>query len=136
MRGVDVLIKVNTGTEAVPVWTAVGGQRGATLSEEYDTVDTTTKDGGGWKEFDLSTGGWTISCDGVLVDGDVGYAALKTAMRSRSKVQVQIINTGPATDVELEEGEGWITSHELDMPYDDNVTYAVEIQGTGPLSAA
>jgi len=50
VSGVTFLIQVNTGTETSPTWTAVGGQRGATLNRSVDEADVTSKDSLGWHE--------------------------------------------------------------------------------------
>jgi TP901-1 family phage major tail protein len=130
MRGVDILLMVNTAASGAPVWTAVGGQRGATFTEESETVDTTSKDSDGAYEYDYGLYGWKISCDGVYVPSEAAYTALKTAMRNKTKIKVRITEDGTAT----EEGEALVTSRELDAPYDDTVTYSVELQGTGVLT--
>ena len=41
--GVDFLLKVNTGTAEIPVWTVIGGQRGATLSLTAEQIDASNK---------------------------------------------------------------------------------------------
>mgnify|MGYP000898994969 CR=1 FL=1 len=45
--GVDFLLKVNTGTVETPVWTVIGGQRGATrwLKEELQKLAIEVKAG-------------------------------------------------------------------------------------------
>jgi len=129
MRGVDILIQVEDS--ALPgTYITIGGQRGATLSESNETLDVTTKDSGGAYEYDYGLYGWTISCDGLYVPDDVGYTALKTAFRGKTKVKVQIQEEGTAT----EEGEALVISKELDGPYDAEVTYTLELQGTGKLT--
>ena len=47
--GVDFLLKVNTGTAETPVWTVIGGQRGATLSLTAEQIDASNKQSGAWK---------------------------------------------------------------------------------------
>jgi TP901-1 family phage major tail protein len=139
MRGVNVLLLANTGTEAVPVWTPVGGQRGATLTEEVDTIETTSKDSASlMKEFDYAFGSWNISCDGIYIPGEAAYTAIKTAMRTKKRIKVKITEdadgAGGAAAVGVEEGFAIVTSREMDMPYDDSVTYSIELQGTGALT--
>jgi TP901-1 family phage major tail protein len=130
MRGVDILIQVEDPAAVAGTYITVGGQRGATLSESNETLDVTTKDSGGAYEYDYGLYGWTISCDGLYVPDDVGYTALKTAFRDKTKVKVRIQEEGTAT----EEGEALVISKELDGPYDAEVTYTLELQGTGKLT--
>lgn len=126
-KGVDILILVRTGgTDQDPVFTVVGGQRGATLSESVETIEITHKASTG-KEYDYGWSDWTISCDGVYIEDDAGYAALVSAMRNKQQVQVRW-SEGGASKLE---GMALVTSRDLDGPYDGEATYSVELQGTG-----
>jgi TP901-1 family phage major tail protein len=53
MRGIDILVKVNTGTAQTPTYTAVAGQRGATLNRSAETIDLTNKEGDGWADSEV-----------------------------------------------------------------------------------
>ncbi|HYG59076.1 MAG TPA: phage major tail protein, TP901-1 family [Symbiobacteriaceae bacterium] len=127
MKGVDILIKVNTGTAELPVYTDVGGQRGATLSESADTIEMTHKASGGYKEYDYGDGDWTISCDGVYIPDDTAYGALVTAMRTKAKVLVRWVEANG----DIYQGTALVTSRELEGPYDGEATYSIELQGSG-----
>jgi TP901-1 family phage major tail protein len=128
-RGVDVLIYVNTGSETNPTWTAIGGQRNATLTETVETIDISTKDSE-WQEFEYALGTWTLSCDGIYLDNDVALEKLISALRSRAKVKVRTKEGETFT----QEGLALVTSVERAAPYDDVKTYSVELQGVGPLT--
>lgn len=125
MRGVDILVEIEKDGNFI----VVGGQRGASLSEESETIDTTSKDSGGAYEYDYGFYGWSVSCDGLYISNDIGYVALGTAMQDKEKVRVQIKEEGQATRV----GEALVTSRELEGPYDAEATYSVEFQGSGKL---
>ena len=56
-KGIDVVIKI--GTEVVAL------QKGASLNRSAETIDTTTKDSQGWKEFISALKEWSIDCDGL-----------------------------------------------------------------------
>lgn len=127
MLGVDILILVNTSSNETPVWTPVGGQRGATLSESVETVDQTTKDSGGYNEYEYGVANWTISADGLYISDDAGYKALVDAMRQKKKVKVRWQEAGTATY----EGDCLVVSRDLEGPYDGEATYSVELQGSG-----
>lgn len=127
MKGVDIIVLVNTGDDAEPVWTPVGGQRNATLSESTDTVETTHKLTGRYKTYDYSHADWTISADGLYIDSDTGYQALVTALREQELVKVRWQEGGTATF----EGDALVTSRDLEGPYDGEATYSVEFQGSG-----
>lgn len=131
MRGVDILLMANTGTDAAPVWTAVGGQRNATLTEESETIDITSKDSAGATESDYGLYSWSVSADGVYTPNEAAYVALQNAMRNKTKIKVRIRENG----VDALEGLALVTSRELDAPYDGEVTYSLELTGTGTLTA-
>lgn len=127
VKGVDILILANTGTVDIPEWTAVGGQRGATLTENNATIPVTSKDSGGVEEYEYGNYSWSISCDGVYVPSDAAYTVLKDAMRNKEKVKVRWQEEGTDTL----EGMALVTSRELEGPYDGEATYSMELQGTG-----
>lgn len=128
-KGIDFVINVNTGTDALSVWTKVGGQRGASLSRSADTFEATTKDSLGWKEFEAGFKEWSIEADGLVLTSDVAYTALETAYTTGAKVKVQI-EDGSGSDYA---GFAIVTDLPIDMPYDDLVTYSCTLQGTGAL---
>lgn len=129
VKGVDILVMVDTGTTEAPAWTAVAKQRGASLKEKSDTIDVTSKDSNGNKEFEYGLYSWNVSCDGLFVVDDTAYEKLKTAMRDKVKVKLRI-KEGTIT----EEGTALVTSRELEGPYEKDATYQVEFQGTGALT--
>lgn len=129
MKGVDVLIQIEATTPGTYV--TVGGQRGATLSESSETIDVTSKDSAGNYEYEYGLFGWTVSCDGIYIDNEANYIKLRDAMKNKTKVKVQVkIGTGTA----VRKGDALVISSELDAPYDGEVTYSLELQGTGALA--
>jgi TP901-1 family phage major tail protein len=131
VRGIDFLIFANTGTDANPLWTAVGGQQGATLTEERDSIETTNKNSDNTsREYDYGPYGWSIEAEGVYVPNDAAWAVLKNCIRNAIKCKVRIKEAG----VYSLEGTVLVTSTETDAPYDDATTYSLELQGSGPLT--
>lgn len=126
-KGIDVLLKVNTGTDVAPVYTVVGFQRGATFSEEVDTLESTHKQSGNYKTFEYSFGTWTIEGEGLQVPSEAGYTALKDAISQHKKLKAQWVEA----DGNTYEGTVLVTSLELDAPYDDLMTYSFSLQGDG-----
>lgn len=126
VKGVDILILVEDPITS-GTFIEVGGQRGATLSETNETLETTNKGSGGYKEYEYSFGDWTISADGVYITGDAGYVALVDALRNKQKVVVQWTEAG----TQVYEGTALVTSRELEGPYDAEATYSLELQGSG-----
>lgn len=128
-RGIDFLVKVNTGTAEVPEYTAVGAQRGASLSLSGEVLDKTSKQSDGWTESLSGMKSWSISTDGLLILDDAGYLALETAYMNGENVVVQMHTKSGA----LYEGQAIITTIDLDAPYDDLASYSVELTGAGAL---
>lgn len=122
-RGVDIQLKVGT--------TFLGGQRGATLNQSTETIETTSKSTGGWKEFVSSFREWSIDCDGLLPDTDTSFTALKTAYNAGTTIEVSLVDA----DGDGYKGNVIITDFPLEYPYDDTATYSVTLQGTGALVA-
>lgn len=128
--GVDILILVNTGDDVSPNWIPVGGQRGATMSDTVDTVETTHKLSGGAKTYEYTFSDATISCDGVYILNDEGYNALVGAMRQKQKVKVRWQEKGD----DIYEGEFLVVSRDLEGAYDSESTYSMELQRTGDIT--
>lgn len=129
MEGVDILLFANTGTDVAPIWTSIGGQRGAKLGESAKTIDTTTKSSAN-ETFEYGKGNVTISCDGLYLPGDTAVAKLRTALRTKAKIKVRWQEAG--TDVV--EATALITNFDADGPDGEAATYSCELQVTGDLS--
>ncbi|MEB6213526.1 phage major tail protein, TP901-1 family [Enterococcus casseliflavus] len=130
IKGIDFLVKVNTGTTELPNYVSVAGQRGASLSRDAETMDSTSKDSQGWNENLSGFKSWSIDSDGLLVEDDAGYLALEDAYMEGEPV---IISLTTASGNKYE-GKAIVTSLPLDAPYDDLATYEVTFTGTGALA--
>jgi predicted secreted protein len=93
-KNVKILLEVNAGTEEIPVWEPVGGQRNATMSEEVEEIDVTSEDSDGAQEFEGGLYSATIDCDGLYIPTSQGYTSLKTAFRSKEKIRARIQEDG------------------------------------------
>lgn len=132
-RGMDFLIKVNTGTDLLPVWSTVGGQRGATLNRSSDSMETTYKGTDGFKTFEPGFKEWSIDADGMIVDSDTALDALEAAFAGSDKVKIELVYGDDSTTYS---GEAIITDFPIEAPYDDMATYSISLQGTGALTVA
>jgi len=130
--GVDMLIKVNTGTQVSPVWKSVGGQRGASLSRSTDEIDTTSKSSGGWHTGKPGIKNWGAEGDGVLIKNDEAYAALIAAWKADEQVMLQLVRA----DMTVEEGLATLVDFPEEGPYDGEATYSMSFIGSGPLTEA
>jgi TP901-1 family phage major tail protein len=91
IRGLEVLIYVNVAEEGqTPKYEPVGGQRGASLSMSADELDITDKNTVGYKKFLVGLKEWSISCDGLVVDGETAYDALFKAFIGGDIVHIQL----------------------------------------------
>lgn len=130
--GCDYVIYVNTGTIAVPVWTKVAGQRGGSLKRSTAEADLTTKDSNNWHEGAPTIRSWSLDGDGLIIENDTGYGALKTAWANNEKVQVKLETPDGNTEI----GMATITDFSGDFPYDAESTYTVSLVGSGSLTSA
>lgn len=131
-KGIDFIIKVNTGTAETPVYTSVGGQRGAALNRATETIDSSSKDSNGWQESDVGLKNWGIETDGLLIEDDTAYGKLETAYMASDTVKVQLSTPAEKTYT----GDAIITDFPIDAPYDDVATFSISLQGTGALTPA
>ncbi|MED3691305.1 phage tail tube protein [Peribacillus butanolivorans] len=129
-KNVRILLFINTGTDAVPVYSPVGGQRNANLAEEVGEIDLTTEDSNGASEFGHGLYSATIECDGLYIPTSTGYQGLKGAFRGRKSIKVQIQEDGENT----EEATCLITNMETDAPYDGETTYTASLRVSGAIT--
>ncbi len=136
-KGVDFVIKIGTDVVAC--------QRGGTLDRSADTIDVTCKaatspTNGEWKSFISSLREWSISADGIYVVDDTALVSLETAFIDGTSVTVEFSDkTKTGTTAGTGDLMGWsgtaiITSFPIESPYDDALTYSIELQGTGELT--
>lgn len=131
VAGVDVLLKFKDETGKLVV---LGGQTGATLNREAETIDTTDKTSGGWKSSLAGTLAWSIDADGFVVLGDKAFTLIEDAFLGRQEVEAEI-RMGGDSDVEgiTYTGNGYLVDLPLDFAQDDAVTYSLSLEGSSPL---
>lgn len=128
--GINLVIEVNKGTPASPTWVMVGGQKDGKLNRKYDTIDTTTKDSEGSKEYEYGFFEWEIDCNGLLPVDDEGYKLLEQKFIAKEKVQVRMNSkTGNKYS-----GLALLVDFPVDAAYSDSVKYSVKLKGTGKLN--
>ena len=74
--GKDYLLSVNTGTNDVPVWSQVGGQRSTSLNKSAEEIDGSDKTTGGWKITKAGLRSWSMELESVVVLDDKGADAI------------------------------------------------------------
>ena len=122
IRGLEVLISIGG--------TVLGGQRGASLSMSADELDITDKNTVGYKKFLVGLKEWSISCDGLVCNGEEGYEALFNAFINGDIVEVQFKQKNGTFGYK---GPMVISSMDFDAQYDDALTYSCELKGAGDL---
>lgn len=112
----------------------IGHSLSATLNLSTNTIDTTTKSSGGWRELLLSTRQWTITDNGLkqwkTLSGNT--KVLEDACLNRTKIEVKFATSFPGD--RGFQGEGFITACDLVADNAAAGTYSVTIEGTGPIS--
>ena len=127
--GLKVLIEANTGTDESPDYTVVAGQRDASINLTGDAIDTSSKDGDGWKTSQTGLLGWDADFDGVIVDTNAGLAAIETAFNTGAALLCRLV----FPDGTRRRGLARVTSMPIKAPMAGEATYSVKMQGTGKL---
>lgn len=127
--GKDYLLKVNTGTVAVPVWTQIGAQRSADLNRSADSIDVSHKTSGGWSAKKAGLRSWSIDLGGLMLLSDAGIEALEYAFLNGKEVNIQLVYPDGSTQA----GWGSITDFSLSTPHDGAAEISGTIEGNGAL---
>ena len=107
----------------------IGGQQDCSINRETETAETTTKDSGVWSESEAVGLSWSVDCNGLVVVGDEGLAALEEAWENLEKVTVKY-----GTRENYKTGQAIITSLSSNSPSKEKTTYSVSLQGVGELT--
>ena len=129
IAGKDILLSIwdTTGSTLL----AIAGQRGLTINRDKDTIEVTSKDSDGWKQFVVGLKEWSIDNDGVYVRDHNSHKKLKALFEADEPFLVKVTNQKTQTD--MFGGLALLTSYPIEAPYDDAVTYTIALQGTGAL---
>lgn len=131
IAGVDVLLKVRTEGDL----TVVGGQTGATLNREAESIDTTDKTSDGFSSAIAGTISWSVDADGFVVLGDEGFDLIEETFMARKPFEVEIrVGADDNANGRTYSGEVYITDLPLDFAQDDAVTYSLTLEGNGKLN--
>lgn len=124
INGSDFLVQVNTGTEAVPVWSTIGSQRDATVSRSRDTLNVSSKDSMA-RRVKPGEYSYEISFDHLYVPGAPEMALLRNAIRNGSFVQLrEFIAAVPGRIF-----GGIITGQEESFPHQGEAVVSVTFTG-------
>lgn len=129
IKGVDVYLKVNTGTEGAPVWTKVGGQEDASFPRGATGIETTDKDSQGWEESIVGINNWSFSFPAFLIEDDAGFLEIENAYDNHEIKQYQFI-----TPTHTYQGKARIEDLTITGPKGDVVKVSFTLVGTSALS--
>ena len=135
--GDKLMVFVNDGTETLPI--AFGTTCGINITA--DTLDTSNKMSGNWKEYLVGQLGYTVNSGSLMSmkEGQLSFKTLKKMMVNRVPlpfVMAKTIRTAEGDftkDEEYVKGMGIITSLEMSADNGSICTSSVTFQGTGEL---
>lgn len=136
INATNYVLKIST--DGGTTFNALAELQNATLSTSMETRDTTTKDSAGWRELGEGLRQWSMTGSGLVVFAPSGSMLAPddvfTLLGNRTKVTLQFTtaNTG---DYEWE-GDAYVTELSLEGGTEDNLTFSVTFEGTGPLTQA
>lgn len=133
-KNIILMVFAEDGTEPI----AVAGQQGLNFAIEAESSEAATKDGtGGWATKFPGVKSWSASTDGLFTFDDEGRKAVVSALVNDGLLCVGMYRREPQTDgsvkyVPIRKGIALVSSDEVEAPNDDNATFSVEFEGTGP----
>jgi predicted secreted protein len=114
-----------------------------TLSINGDTIDTSSKMSGAWKEFFVGQLNWQVTSESLVskTSGQMSYKTLKSLMAAREPILIKIGSPQAASDdftldtsSAVASGSAIITSLEQTATNGELCTSSITLQGTGVLS--
>ena len=129
IAGKDILLSIwdQTGSTLL----AIAGQQGLTINRDKDTLEVTSKDSDGWKQFVVGLKEWSVDNDGLYVRSHESHKQLKGLFESDDPFLIKVTNQKTKSD--MFGGLALLTSYPIEAPFDDAVTYTISLQGTGAL---
>jgi TP901-1 family phage major tail protein len=130
VKGVDIYVKVNTGTYETPVWTKVGGQKDASITFGLGDIDITDKDSAGWEENLPGNRNVEIEFDAFLIEDDAGFVEMKKGFWEATPKDLDLQLVTPAKTYR---GYFRLTEMPFEAPLDDAATVSFSLKLTGAL---
>ena len=144
-------VKTTSGSNIVLSIDAAGGSSHAiiagatscTFNYNQETIDSSSKDSGGRKEFINGATSWTMDCEAFYNVIDAGGSAttnsadaLMAALKAGTKISCEWKDGSGQTGAKTYTGDGYITSVSKGASVGEFATYSISIQGTGELTVA
>jgi len=130
INGADVLLRVNTGTYAVPVWTTVGSQQDVDFGETSDMIDVSSKNSRSRK---LLYGRYSasVTLSYLYIPDAADLAALKAAIRGGTVMKIRRQYSG----TDIEEADCLVADKKDTFPDQAPATGSVTLEVSGDWAA-
>jgi TP901-1 family phage major tail protein len=132
VKGIEVLIKVNTGTDETPVYTELGNQQDLTLKMTGEKIDTSSKSNSGWNTYLVGNRDWGIEGGAIVDTDDTALTALETAFLAGNTIKIQIIEDS----VNTYSGDVCIDDFSKSAPVKDVSKVSLSLSGSSALTKA
>ena len=124
------ILYIDAGSGFFPVGNLVSNS----FSEDIDTIDSTTRDNGGWKTQTLTNQSYKLDFNGIVSNvasaSKINYNTIRDLKRNR-----QIIDWKTQDNQSnIEQGKAQITSLSNEANIDEFVTFSASLQGYGSLA--
>lgn len=133
INGTDYILEISEDNGVS--YDVIAHLQGSSIETTFETRDTTTKDSGGWSEKREALRSWSLSSEGLVqfnAENDKAkYNTLFALGTSREKIKIRLTNAN-AGDYQFI-GDAFITSLNFDAPMEDNISFSLTMEGTGPL---
>jgi TP901-1 family phage major tail protein len=127
INGTDIMLLVNTGTPAVPVYEAAGSQRDATIDRNTAEIDASNKNDGADQIVAAGRRTSSISLDALYVPDDAAYQALRDAQDNGELILVAREEEGVTTET----AEALITAMSESFPDQAESTISISLTISG-----
>jgi TP901-1 family phage major tail protein len=132
-RGLDMLLKINTGTDALPVYTTVAGIQSKSFGLNQETVEITNQDSPNrWRELLSGAGNRKATLSGSGLSTPAGAAILYAAWASGVAKLCQIVVPGLGTFT----GPYMIPKLDFKGPHDKEVAFDINLESAGEVTMA
>jgi TP901-1 family phage major tail protein len=129
MKGLEMLLKIDTSTSGAPVYTSVAGMQSKGINFDQELVDVTNQDSPGrWREllFGVGVRKVSFSADGNFTNSAAGTAVMQAFLAGTPKMW-QVIVPGMGTFT----GLFAITKFDFKGPHDKELSFSFHLESAG-----
>lgn len=142
VKGEALMLYIGEGTGGTVTYKPIAYASSHSLSINGDTIDTSSKMSGAWKEFFIGQLNWQVTSESLVskAAGHMSFKSLKDLMTAREPILIKIGSpTASSADFDLDStsevasGSAIITSLEQTAANGELCTSSITLQGTGAL---